>query len=333
MNEEADRSPLLEDTGGLREKVAYKIYALSAVILAISEAVLIFFRVTPNIWTAQIVVLGVSSALFLFGILLAYISIENKNMTISQRLRKSFREDAVVELFFLSIGWMLFFYCPSLAPLRCFRLFRCFWLLVPSQNQKSRTSPPRILNVPTACQRSSEFLNKAACEVFTGTCNGGAVLFFMFFYTVYTVSMCIWKQEENLSEEAALFCDSFSSCFLSVMRLSFFDEDGLDFLCAVIISKNSFVTGLLVFHLVFSPFVLLNGFVGIFGFYFKGIKTQLKKPNQRLRKLRQKKQAQTSAQVSKSYEKRGTPNIFEKFHSEFVESVDAMDKKTPHHSR
>eukprot|EP01035_Chromulina_nebulosa_P018063 gene18063-23710_t len=54
-----------------------------------------------------------------------------------------------------------------------------------------------------------------------------------------------------------------------MLRLSFYDGTGFDFLTAVIDSKFGGFAVLLIIYLCFSAMILLNGLIGIFGMAFQ----------------------------------------------------------------
>jgi len=63
-------------------------------------------------------------------------------------------------------------------------------------------------------------------------------------------------------------CDTLTHCFLIMLRLSFFDGDGFDYVKSIMDYGNGSWAFLLILYMCFSSLVLLNGLIGIFGSAF-----------------------------------------------------------------
>jgi len=94
----------------------------------------------------------------------------------------------------------------------------------------------------------------------------------------YILGVSFWLRTSNLplvSPEGGpngtlSECDSLQHCFLIMMRLTFWDGSGFDFLKSVMDYGDQGLVTLLILYMCISAMVLLNGLIGIFGDAFSG---------------------------------------------------------------
>jgi hypothetical protein len=92
---------------------------------------------------------------------------------------------------------------------------------------------------------------------------GALMLIGIFFYSSYVLGACLW-QETGSQLEA---CQTFPSCMFTLMRLTFYDGNGFDYLWEL--SKIwPLLFFLTVLYLCATAFGVLNGLIGIFASTF-----------------------------------------------------------------
>jgi len=244
----------------LKDNFYYRSYIALATLAALSEPVLVSFD-SPKMDIAQVSVLGTSSFLFCLGLLLTFTKIKEQGC-----MKKTFGVwdgQVVFEFIFLVVGWVCIFLCPSLAAIRCFRVFRVFWFF-DIYRDGSTTRKGWLMG---QVQAGARYLDLLLTEIFTDKSRGGVLVLAMFFFSTYILSICFWhKAEETFPEGNS--CESMVKCFLTLMRLSFYDKVGFDFLYFIFSSEEVGLGVLLIVYLCFTSIVLLNGLIGIFGGLF-----------------------------------------------------------------
>jgi len=248
----------------------FKVFLIFSGLLALSEPFLVAFpHYTHPV--AQKVVLAVSTALFVLGYGLVMGFMPEGNLW--QRFVGAFLSETWIEVFSFAIGWGLIFQDPGMASIRCFRIFRFVWYAEFYRAKKGRIFYP----ITFLCQLVLQYLEKIGSELFSTNSKGGIVVLGFFFYMAYVLGVSFWQKTANealtspeggptgtLSE-----CDTLPHCFLIMLRLTFWDGSGFDFLKSIMDRGDKGQVTLLIFYMCFSAMVLLNGLIGIFGGAFQ----------------------------------------------------------------
>ena len=80
------------------------------------------------------------------------------------------------------------------------------------------------------------------------------------------MAVICWDYDSSLVPiEGYPTCGTLTNCFIIMIRLSFYDGNGFDFLTAVIQSNQGGLAFLLFLYLILTAIILLNGLIGIFG--------------------------------------------------------------------
>jgi len=237
--------------------------------LAVSEPVLVAFP--DDTLVAQKIVLAVSSAFFLFGYAAVMFMMPSGN--VFRRFWDDLLPEVFIEIFCLIIGWALIFEDPGMACLRCFRVFRFVWYTEFYRAKKKSLFYPLTFFSHVVLQ----YLEKIGQELFTTSSKGGVVVLGFFFYMAYVFGVSFWQQTRNfvltspeggptgtLSE-----CDTLRHCWLIMIRLTFWDGSGFDYLKSVMDANHGALVALLLLYMCISAMVLLNGLIGIFGGAFQ----------------------------------------------------------------
>ena len=248
-------------------------FVILSAICAIIEPFLVAHSPVGLNYIAQIVVLSVSTFLYLISIIITYYYLsKNQELTFpncQSKLISCFDGEAVLEGTCLLLGWILFTALePGIAAVRCFRILRYIWyfeLLTKSDKVKKTPPAERFVNIFEVAHLCLKYLERIGIEIFTAKSKGGIVVLFLFFYITYIMSVIIWNRDETLiTIEGYATCGRLSTCFIIMLRLAFYDSTGFDFITATMSSGQIGITLLLFFYLIFSSIILLNGLIGIF---------------------------------------------------------------------
>lgn len=117
---------------------------------------------------------------------------------------------------------------------------------------------------------ASNCLQNMAQEMFflTDQTRGGFILMVMLFYSAYVVGCSMWT--ETMTNNITPINDScltLGACVFTLLRLTFYDGTGLDYLWSLS-ADNKFLFAILVVYLCSTAFGILNGLIGIFGDIF-----------------------------------------------------------------
>ena len=118
------------------------------------------------------------------------------------------------------------------------------------------------------CQFAIGALKALGNEMFrlTSQTRGGLLLMMVLFYNAYVLGAALWV--ETRQDVSTLgYCDTRGSCMFTLLRLVFFDGNGLDFLYSLTI-KHKLLFVIVMIYLCVSAFGIINGLVGIFGTAF-----------------------------------------------------------------
>jgi len=156
-----------------------------------------------------------------------------------------------------------------MASLRCFRIFRFVWY---SEFYLARKGHP-LYALTFFSHTVLQYLEKIGQELFTTTSKGGIIVLGFFFYMAYVLGVAFWQKTNDvvlMSSEGGSTgliseCDTLPHCFLIMLRLTFFDGSGFDYLKSVMDHGDQGQVTLLILYMCVSAMVLLNGLIGIFG--------------------------------------------------------------------
>jgi len=258
----------------------FKIYLVFSITLAVLEPFLVAFPDTT--YYAQIAVLAASTILFLFGYIATMAVMPEGSLL--HRFREAFLSEVWIEVVCLIIGWSLIFRDPGMAALRCFRVFRFVWYSEFYRAEKGSIFYPITFFSHIVLQ----YLEKLGHELFTTDSKGGIVVLGFFFYMAYIYGVAFWQRTQVLTlaaPEAASGneCDTLQHCFLIMLRLTFWDGSGFDFLLSLMdVDGNGGLVSLLFLYMCISAMVLLNGLIGIFGGAFASATDEVDKGEETL---------------------------------------------------
>ena len=130
------------------------------------------------------------------------------------------------------------------------------------------------------CDQNMGYFRKLYAELFTSKSRGGAVVLLIFFYTSYVVAAVLWRDRglfEFYYDPSGLtngtagdwHCVTLRSCWVNVLRLSFYDGNGFDLLSSILYAGQWHLFLLILTYMVFTGIILLNGLLGIFSHAFE----------------------------------------------------------------
>eukprot|EP01119_Soliformovum_irregulare_P002208 TRINITY_DN12496_c0_g1_i1.p1 TRINITY_DN12496_c0_g1~~TRINITY_DN12496_c0_g1_i1.p1 ORF type:complete len:356 (-),score=62.64 TRINITY_DN12496_c0_g1_i1:25-1092(-) len=262
-NAEGDRALLM-----LAKHRWFKIFIITSICFAASEPILIAFPNETNY--AQKVILAASTMLFIFGYL-ATMAMMPPDVSLKKRFRAALFPEVWIEIICLLVGWAFIFEDPALASLRCFRIFRFFWY---SEFYRAQRGSP-FYALTFFCHMVLQYLERIGRELFTTSSKGGVIVLGFFFYIAYIVGATFWQKTHQwdlpaadsdvTAESIGDGCDTLPHCFFIMLRLSFWDGSGFDYVKTLMDSGSPGLVVLLIVYMCASVMVLLNGLIGIFG--------------------------------------------------------------------
>jgi len=249
----------------LAKRTWFKVFLVVSIALSLSEPFLV--ALPDKTYTAQKIVLAASTVLFLFGYGATMAAMTSGSFF--RRLRDAFLPEVWIEIICFVLGWALIFEDPAVASLRCFRIFRFVWY---SEFYRAKKGSP-LFPLTFFCHVVLQYLEKIGKELFTTSSKGGVIVLGFFFYLAYVFGVAFWQKTANwalMSSEGGPTgivsqCDTLPHCFLIMLRLTFWDGSGFDFLKSVMDYGDQGLVTLLVIYMCVSAMVLLNGLIGIFG--------------------------------------------------------------------
>jgi hypothetical protein len=192
----------------------------------------------------------------------------------------------ILELVFLVWGWATIFTNLGLASLRCFRIIRFVWyfhlFVLPDENPNSWVDPAYLVVL------TKVYLEKIAGEFATKRSKGGVVVLALYFFSIYLFAVVFSIDKGYLVTPEGQTCDTIKDCFFTLLRLSFYDGQGFDYMATLASDGQPGSDGYTVLLMLFTigtGILLLNGLIGIFGSAFTtdsdgdgedDVKTQLK---------------------------------------------------------
>lgn len=263
----------------------YTVFVIISIIFAFSENIIIGYPPYGVNYVLQIVFLSISTGLFILGILVTYLVIEETESVplsnIFDRLNACFDGEVYLEIIFLVIGWAAIFESPGVAAFRCLRILRFLWyselFLNDSKEYAPGDGPEHHWVSPTkSAQLCLEYLEKLAEEVTSAASKGGLVILAVYFYVTYLAAVVCWNLKHDLAvnDEQVYPCETLTSCFITMMRLSLYDGTGFDYVWAVIADGSGGLGCFLIAYMCLAGIILLNGLIGVFGLAFQEVEDE-----------------------------------------------------------
>jgi hypothetical protein len=120
----------------------------------------------------------------------------------------------------------------------------------------------RIFRVSLFARRALSALGNEMFRL-TSETRGGLFLIVVLLYLAFVFGVTLWI-ETGASDNS---CHRLGSCIYTVLRLTFFDGNGLDYAFSLV-DHHKFLFVLLMAYLAVSAFGVMNGLIGIFGTVF-----------------------------------------------------------------
>ena len=273
----------------MSRKTWFTFFIFAHAVSLLAEPLLVAFgRKTIDL---QLAVLTLSTFLFLVGELTTHQQLMNpepsdliderhferlrgfRSLSLVDKCRKVLDPPVVLEMCLLLWGWCTIFSSLGLSALRCFRVFRLLWYSQLLDKVSSAPSNKETFNAfnPRAFQLCLTYIQKLGREIFTQSSRGGVVVLSLFFYTTYLFAVVYHGEQNDIETPEGYSCGTLSSCFMTLLRLSFYDGNGFDYMSAMLLSDqrhNRGYAALLIFYMLITSIMLLNGLIGIFGSAF-----------------------------------------------------------------
>jgi hypothetical protein len=246
--------------------------------LTICEPFLVGFNADVN---SQIGVQFASFAMMLIGTLfsMSYCDERAKDFSLAKKIYVCFDGQCQFELICLLYGIITLFTIPEYSAFRIIRCIRLMYYVEEFQPDVDIKYPEDNFFSPLrACRLTLMYMEALAEEILSERSKGGIVVLIMFFYQCFiTACICYYVLEsrglnvttQNNDENGG--CGSIRHCYITVLRLSVGDGNGFDLMEFAMNNNLFFLFWILIFHMVFTAIVLLNGLVGIFGAAFNDV--------------------------------------------------------------
>ena len=227
----------------------FHVFLFFTFLLCVVEPFLVCF---PRHWhhgamfNAQVGVLAGSTLMFFIGLVSVaqyYPPVYNKEDVKVNELEKyisMFDGEVILECVCLIFGWVFLFTYPGIAALRCFRVFRLMWYFELYEEELPEDYNPvdHPFSLTFAAHQCLEYLEKLGTELVTADSRGALVVLGIFFYVTYILACVFWTDKSYLQTpdtgfENGYACTTLPMCFITMMRLAFYDGNGLDYLTAV----------------------------------------------------------------------------------------------------
>jgi hypothetical protein len=231
---------------------------------------------------SQLALLTLSSFLFVLIYIIHAFKIfkikRNRNITTSKLecLKEACLPEVLIELLFLILGWSLFFENYAISMLRCLRIFRYVWY--GEYYVCDRKNPLQFY--PTFYSHLLlQYLEKVGRELFTTATRGALAVMGIFLFVAFVFGLIFWQITQNWrlnspeggNSSLVSQCDSLKHCFLIMLRLTFYDGDGFDFIKSLMDANEDGLAFCLFIYMCATSLILINGLIGIFGTAFSSI--------------------------------------------------------------
>jgi len=253
----------------LKSRVWFIPFLVVSFLLSVAEPILISY---PETLIVQKIVLALSTGLFFFIVAMQMSVMDDtdkqEKLNPFKRLIEAILPETRIEIVCLVLGWVFLYYRPPIAALRCFRVFRFLYFSEQFRAKEKTWSFffTHFMHLVVA------YLDNIGSELLTIASKGGVVVLGLFLYMAYvfasiytqaTSTQMLSSPEGGTNDTSE--CDTLSHCFLIMLRLTFLDGDGFDYLKSLMDNGENGFAALLFLYLFASALILLNMLIGIFG--------------------------------------------------------------------
>eukprot|EP01040_Poterioochromonas_malhamensis_P010087 gene10087-10965_t len=253
--------------------LTFKIFLVFSSLLSLVEPILVGFRPVNEVFALQVAVLAASTFTFFLDIAFtAYYydrQYDREKLAPWQIAVAICQGEVLLDAFCLVFGWCTIFQNPGLAALRCLRVFRLLWYyeLFPDMKDVNFDPAQAVFSFRKASQLCLLYMKGVAQEIFTQKSKGGIVVIAIYLYLSYLIAVVFWIETKHMVSinEGVAECIQLNTCFITMIRLSFYDGNGFDFMQTLALEGYSGYTFLIFVYMLLSAVVILNGLIGIFG--------------------------------------------------------------------
>ena len=125
----------------------------------------------------------------------------------------------------------------AVAALRCFRILRYLWYFELFAHEDTDEPEKEWFSMIKACQLCLFYLEQLGVEFLSKKSKGGAVVLALFFYVTY-IFCVFWISTEHIVQnnpnDFGNSCNNLKSCYITLLRLAFYDGSGLDYFQSVV---------------------------------------------------------------------------------------------------
>ena len=129
----------------------------------------------------------------------------------------------------------------GIAAFRCFRILRYLWYFELFASEPSDAPDEEWFSMIKACQLCLFYIEQLGHEFLSKKSKGGAVVLALFFYVTY-IFAAVFVMGTNLTVfdgDYGNACHDLKSCFITLLRLAFYDGTGFNFFQATVNTGGS----------------------------------------------------------------------------------------------
>lgn len=256
----------------LANNFVFNIILVINLCLQFTELVLISYDLNTS-YTAQIIVLALSSFCFLFLFSYPIILVVRDNQLKFKYIIQGIVSESLIEIFFLVIGWVALGYHSPLASFRSFRIIRYLWYS--EYYTINRNSSILYFYVIFYSHLLLQYVDNIRVEIFTTKTKGALGVIFLYFFMAYIYAVVYTQATQYLfliSPEGGdsghlSQCNTLSHCYYIMIKLPGWDGNGFDYWKSLLFHHSivaNFLGVMLGFYLFVMAFIILNGILGIF---------------------------------------------------------------------
>lgn len=262
----------------LTEKKWFNLSLFVSILLIFIELILIAFdQNTTYIGQVLLLCLTTITMVSLYAIVVIYIKKIDNEMTTVSALKQALVSELYLELFFLLIGWIFLYAKSPFAIFRAFRIIRYLWY---SEYYVADKNDNIIgFYVIFYSHLLLQYIEKLGIEIFTTATKGAATILGLYMFVTYIFAVVYWQLTHHMplvspeggNSGTLSQCDTLRHCFLIMIRLTYADGDGFDYIKSLMDADHMFLATILYLYFLLSAIALINGLLGIFANSFSTI--------------------------------------------------------------
>lgn len=258
----------------------FNIILFITIMLFFTEIILIAFARLTYIAQVTLLCLTTISMFVLFFYVFIYVKKIDQTLSTYDALKQAMVSEMYFELFFLLLGWIFLYSNSPFAIFRTFRIIRYLWYS--EYYVADKQSNKLFFYVIFYSHLLLQYIDKTRIEIFTTSTKGAGTILTLYLFISYIFAVAYWQLTRGILSdlhnvndtdniESMNHCDTLSHCYLIMIRLTYGDGDGFDYIKSLIDTGHEFYAVVLYIYFLLSAVVFINGLLGIFASSFSNI--------------------------------------------------------------